>query len=167
MRPKGLSWIALTGLMVLGAPAAEAGVSCKIVPSWCPAGDGAGAIRNGDTRNGNAHSGVTASNKGVGAASTSTGTSNVATSAAGVTSSVTGVAANTAGVTTGAAGVAASTPGVTSSPTDVAAAAASITTSSGAAAGKTTSVPEPASLFLLGAGVSAVGAAMRRRRKSP
>ena len=117
MRPKGLSWIALTGLMVLGAPAAEAGVSCKIVPSWCPADEGARGIRSA-----NAHTGVRVSNEGVGGASTSAATSDAA------------------------AGTAAS---------------------SGTVAGKTTSVPEPASLLLLGAGVSAVGAAMRRRRKGP
>jgi|HubBroStandDraft_5_1064220.scaffolds.fasta_scaffold24993_3 hypothetical protein len=120
MRPKGLSWIALTGLMVLGAPAAEAGVSCKIVPSWCPADEGARGIRSG-----NAHTGVWVSNKGVGDASTSAATS------------------------------------------DAAASTASAAASSGTVAGKTTSVPEPASLLLLGAGVSAVGAAMRRRRKGP
>ena len=128
MRPTGLSWIALTGLMVLGATAAEAGVSCKIVPSWCPAGDGARDIRGSDGRNG-----VTASNKGHGEASTN-----------GASAGSNDVTASTAGIKTGTNGVGAST---------------------GAATGKTTAVPEPASLFLLGAGVTAVGAAMRRRRK--
>ena len=86
MRHMGLTWIAIAGLTVLGAPIAEAGVTCKFIPSWCPTDN------------------VTKS------------TSNTVT--AGNTSSV----------------------------------------------GKT-SVPEPATLFLLGAGVSAVGVAMRRRRK--
>ena len=168
MRPKGLSWIALTGLMVLGATAAEAGVSCKIVPSWCPAGDGARDIRSG-----NARTGVTSSNKGVGNASTSAGSSDVAASTAGITSSVgvatgtTGTAGSTVAATNATTVVAASTPAVTSGAVDVSAAGSSITASTGAAVGKTTSVPEPASLFLLGAGVSAVGAAMRRRRKDP
>jgi hypothetical protein len=162
MCPKGLSWIALTGLMVLGATAAEAGVSCKIVPSWCPAGDGARDIRSG-----NARTGAASSNKGVGNASTSAGSGDVAASAAGVATGTTGAAGSTVAVTNGTTIVAASTPGVTSSATDVAAAAASVTASTDSVTGKTTSVPEPASLFLLGAGVSAVGAAMRRRRKGP
>jgi hypothetical protein len=140
MRPTGLTWIAFTGLMVLGATAAEAGVTCKVVPSWCPADDG---TRN--THNGNVRYGVTASNKGV-----SAGTNDVAASTAGVTTSTTSVAAGTAGVTT---------------TTNVAVGITGIAASTGAVAGKTTSVPEPASLLLLGAGVSAVGAAMRRRRK--
>lgn len=75
-----LGWaLSVTGLMLIGLQGAEAGVTCKIVPGWCPAHDN---------------------------------NSNV----------------NTAG-------------------------------------GKPTSVPEPATLMLLGAGVSAVGAAALRRRK--
>jgi hypothetical protein len=156
MRPTGLTWIALTGLMVLGATTATAGVTCKVVPSWCPAGDGARDIGGGNGRNG-----VTASNKGHGEASTngaSAGTNDVAGSTAGIKTGTNGVGAGTAGVAASAAGVASGTIGaVTGAP--------SVTASTGAVAGKPTSVPEPASLFLLGAGVSAVGAAMRRRRK--
>ncbi len=37
MRQMGLAWVAIAGLTVLGAPIAEAGVSCKVVKSWCPA----------------------------------------------------------------------------------------------------------------------------------
>ena len=36
MRQMGLAWVAIAGLTVLGAPIAEAGVTCKIIPSWCP-----------------------------------------------------------------------------------------------------------------------------------
>ena len=149
MRPTGLTWIALTGLMVLGATTATAGVTCKVVPSWCPAGDGARDIGGGNGRNG-----VTASNKGHGEASTngtSAGTNDVAGSTAGIKTGTDGVGAGTAGVVAGTTAVAANAPGTAAS--------------TGAVAGKPTSVPEPASLFLLGAGVSAVGAAMRRRRK--
>jgi hypothetical protein len=105
MRPKGLSWIALTGLMVLGATTAEAGVSCKIVPSWCPAGDGARDIRSG-----NARTGVMASNKAVGNASTSAGTNDVATSTAGIAGSTAGVTGTTATGTTAVAGKTTSVP---------------------------------------------------------
>ena len=156
MRPTGLTWIALTGLMVLGATTATAGVTCKVVPSWCPAGDGARDIGGGNGRNG-----VTASNKGHREVSTngaSAGTNDVAAGTAGVTAGTTGVGVSTAGVTASTAGVAGGT-------TAVAANAPGTAASTGAVAGKPTSVPEPASLFLLGAGVSAVGAAMRRRRK--
>jgi hypothetical protein len=163
MRPTGLTWIALTGLMVLGATTATAGVTCKVVPSWCPAGDGARDIGGGNGRNG-----VTASNKGHREVSTngaSAGTNDVAAGTAGVTAGTTGVGVSTAGVTAGTTGVTASTAGVAGGTTAVAANAPGTAASTGAVAGKPTSVPEPASLFLLGAGVSAVGAAMRRRRK--
>ena len=109
MRPTGLSWIALTGLMVLGATAAEAGVSCKIVPSWCPAGDGARDIRGSDGRNG-----VTASNKGHGEASTgaSAGSNDVTASTAGIKTGTNGVGASTAGVAASTGAVAGKTTAV-------------------------------------------------------
>jgi PEP-CTERM motif len=37
MRQVGWAFVAVAALMSLGAPIAEAGVSCKVVPSWCPA----------------------------------------------------------------------------------------------------------------------------------
>jgi hypothetical protein len=36
MRQVGLAFVAVTALMALGAPIAEAAVTCKIIPSWCP-----------------------------------------------------------------------------------------------------------------------------------
>ena len=39
MRHMGLAWVAIVGVTVLGAPLAEAAVTCKIIPSWCPATD--------------------------------------------------------------------------------------------------------------------------------
>ena len=37
MRQVGLALVAVAALVALGAPVAEAGVSCKMVPDWCPA----------------------------------------------------------------------------------------------------------------------------------
>ncbi|HEY6924415.1 MAG TPA: PEP-CTERM sorting domain-containing protein [Steroidobacteraceae bacterium] len=88
MRQVGWTFVAVAALMAGGAPFAEAGVTCKVVPSWCPA-----------TNNNN----IQSEGKFV---------------------------------------------------------------HSGADSAPKTSVPEPASLLLLGAGVSAVGAAVARRRKS-
>lgn len=86
MRQMGWAFVAAAALMSVMAPAAEAGVTCKIIPSWCPAGKGEKFVHVG---------------------------------AEGRPES--------------------------SAPR--------------------TAVPEPASLLLLGAGVSAVGAAVARRRK--
>jgi hypothetical protein len=166
MRRMGLTGIALTGLMVLGATSAEAGVSCKIVPSWCPGGDGAKDIRGGEAR-----TGVTGRIKGNSGSSTNgestagitvggspagllTGTTGVSSGAAGITTSTPGIGSGSSGVTSGSSGAASGTSGTTAG-------------APGAPSGKPTSVPEPASLFLLGAGVTAVGAAVRRRRKTP
>jgi hypothetical protein len=41
MRQMGWAFVAAAALMSLGAPIAEAGVTCKVVPSWCP-GDRSG-----------------------------------------------------------------------------------------------------------------------------
>ena len=86
MRQLGWAVVAVIALMSVGTTAAEAGVTCKIIPSWCPADRSDKVTR--DTR--------------------------------------------------------------TSVPEHV----------------TRTSVPEPTSLLLLGAGVSAVGAALARRRKN-
>lgn len=86
MRQVGWAFVAVAALMAAGTPFAEAGVTCKVVPSWCPADNN---LKGGDDK-----------------------------------------FVRTA---------------VESTPK--------------------TSVPEPASLLLLGAGVSAVGAAVARRRK--
>ena len=87
MRKVGWAFVAVAALMAAGMPLAEAGVTCKVVPSWCPA-DSNIRDRGNDKF---VHTGVESAPK--------------------------------------------------------------------------TSVPEPASLLLLGAGVSAVGAAVARRRK--
>jgi hypothetical protein len=47
MRQVGLA-LAVTALMALGAPIAEAGATCKIIPSWCP-GD---SSTKGESHNG-------------------------------------------------------------------------------------------------------------------
>jgi hypothetical protein len=37
MRQVGLALVAVAALVAMGTPVAEAGVSCKMVPDWCPA----------------------------------------------------------------------------------------------------------------------------------
>jgi PEP-CTERM motif len=39
MRHMGLAWVAIVGAAVIGTPLAEAGMTCKVIPSWCPATD--------------------------------------------------------------------------------------------------------------------------------
>jgi PEP-CTERM motif len=36
MRQAGLALVAITAFMGLGVPVAEAGITCKVIPSWCP-----------------------------------------------------------------------------------------------------------------------------------
>jgi hypothetical protein len=88
-----LSWalIGMAGLIVIGLQTAEAGVTCRIVPGWCPPERGFNATHGNNTNSNNSNSEH--------------------------------------------------------------------------AEQRPTSVPEPATLMLLGAGVSALGAAALRRRK--
>jgi hypothetical protein len=39
MRHMGLVWVATVGLAIVGAPLAQAAVTCRVIPSWCPATD--------------------------------------------------------------------------------------------------------------------------------
>jgi PEP-CTERM motif len=41
MRQMGLNLMVIAGLTVLAAPIAQAGVTCKLIPAWCPADHGA------------------------------------------------------------------------------------------------------------------------------
>lgn len=47
MRNIGFVLVMMVGLLTLGMPPVEAGVTCKLVPSWCPPPAGGGG--DGDT----------------------------------------------------------------------------------------------------------------------
>jgi PEP-CTERM motif len=46
MRRAGLGWMAIVAIAGFGASIAQAGVTCKVIPSWCPAN----ADRNGSEK---------------------------------------------------------------------------------------------------------------------
>ena len=48
MRQVGLAFVAVVALMALAAPIAEAGVTCKIIPSLCPGDSNKGESNNGN-----------------------------------------------------------------------------------------------------------------------
>ena len=155
MRQAGLSVMALAGLMVLGAPIAQAGVTCKVVPSWCPGdSDSPGKSNKGaggsDRVASNGYTGHDTGNSG-GAGNAGYG-GNGGTNTTGGGSSNGGSQGNNGGQGSGGYDKGAAGNG------------GSGTGGTGAAA--PTSVPEPASLLLLAAGASAAGAAAFRRRKN-
>jgi hypothetical protein len=56
MRRAGLALVAIVAFGGVGAPVAEAGVTCKVVPSWCPSNDDekhkGSTVRVGDSSGG-------------------------------------------------------------------------------------------------------------------
>jgi hypothetical protein len=155
MRQKGLAVIGVVALMTLGVSTAEAGITCKIIPSWCPSDNSGGpgekyargggnnpfpSHNNGGGNNNNGGGNNGGGNTGGGAGGNTGGGSNGG--GYGNSGQNPGGNQNPGGGTYGGG-----TPGGNGSSTP-------------------TSVPEPASLMLLGAGVSAVGAAVLRRRKN-
>jgi hypothetical protein len=181
MRQAGLSVMALAGLMIVGAPIAQAGVTCKVVPSWCPGGGDGSGNSNKALGGGNrlAWNGTTSHNSGnisgSGDAGNAGNRGNTGNGGNGGTNTTGGVAGNggtnsggNGATATGSAGNGGSNGGGTGNAGSQGNGGGGTggAGSGGAGSASPTSVPEPASLLLLGAGVSAAGAAVFRRRKS-
>lgn len=173
MRQAGMTLVAVAALMALGAPSAEAGMTCKVVPSWCPGGEGgqgvnnksqtAGLSQHGKTPlggNSSPGTGTSTSNNNNGLAFNGPGLSNPSPPSGDSSSSGTPGTSSTPGN---------NAPGSDSPPAITGPGSSTSTGSGGSISGGSSSaptgVPEPATLLLLGVGASAAGAAAFRKRK--
>jgi PEP-CTERM motif len=169
MRQAGMTLVAVAALMAMGAPIAEAGMTCKIIPSWCPGGDSSQGVNNKSQKVGFTQHGGTSS---PGDTNTDTGSNNGSN---GLVFNHPGLSNpsppgndgspqnnsqggnNQGGDSQGDNGPGTSNPSLGNNNPG--------SSNANPGAPTPTGVPEPATLLLLGIGASAAGAATFRRRK--